>query len=61
MAGETAGVARETADAAAEIDEVSSRYGGHHPRARCPRGVDSKTVEDFAPSVESGCLPSARE
>ena len=57
MAGETAGVARETAGAAAEIDEVS---GGHHPRARCPRGVDSKTVEDFAPSVESGCPSSAR-
>ena len=57
MAGETAGVARETAGAVAEIDEVS---GGHHPLARCPHGVDSKTVEDFAPSVESGCPSSAR-
>ena len=65
MEGKTADVAREmadvegkTADAAAEI-EVSSRCGGHHPR--CPRGVDSKTVEDLAPCLESGCLPSARE
>ena len=56
MARETANVEGKTTDVAVEI-EVSSRCGGH---PRCPRGVDSKTVEDFAPSVESGCQPSAR-